>query len=361
MSKINIAILQQIIPKYRVSFFNELYKKVEFELYTSNKGLESSIETVFDNINARINLVKNFIFINKINFQFLPFLKLLSKDLVIIEFNIRIISNIFLLLFRIFFKKKNILWTHGITDQMSSLSKSIRLFLMKRADAIIVYEVSGKDTLIELGISKNKIFFVKNSIDIKQILNFLDTSEYKFRITFIGRVIKEKNLSLLCDSYINILNKIKKSITLTIIGDGEELEKLKKNYNSSNRIEFIGKLNDEKKIAYYLNQTIFTVSPDYIGLAIIHSFCYSVPILVNKNPKVKHSPEIDLFHEYHNGWYFEGTQRTLENKLIECLSDKKKINEFGYNGLKKVKTEYGIEKMANNFFQAINSCLISHN
>ena len=220
-----IAIIQQIVPKYRVSFFNELYKKVEFELYTSNKGLESSIETVFDNINARINLVKNFIFINKINFQFLPFLKLLSKDLVIIEFNIRIISNIFLLLFRIFFKKKNILWTHGITDQMSSLSKSIRLFLMKRADAIIVYEVSGKDTLIELGISKNKI---AHSIDIKQILNFLDTSEYKFRITFIGRVIKEKNLSLLCDSYINILNKIKKSIALTIIGDGEELENSKK-------------------------------------------------------------------------------------------------------------------------------------
>ena len=75
-----IAIIQQIVPKYRVSFFNELYKKVEFELYTSNKGLESSIETVFDNINARINLVKNFIFINKINFQFLPFFNVSFTD-----------------------------------------------------------------------------------------------------------------------------------------------------------------------------------------------------------------------------------------------------------------------------------------
>jgi glycosyltransferase involved in cell wall biosynthesis len=225
---------------------------------------------------------------------------------------------------------------------------------MKRASAVIVYESSGKNNLIKLGIPKNKIFFSKNSIDIKEIIKFRDTSKKKFRITFIGRIIKDKNVSLLCKSYLNIIHKIDKSIILTIIGSGEELDDLKKLY-SNNRIEFIGQLHDEKKISKFLNQTLFTVSPDYLGLSIIHSFCYSVPLLVNENPNIKHSPEIELFHNNKNGWYFDGTQNDLEDKMIKFTKNNKKSTIFGQDGFNKVKSEYGIEVMVKFFIKAIRS------
>jgi len=134
-----IVILQQIVPKYRAHFFNELKRNLDFELYASKKGLEKSISTFTEGVNCKINIVNNIIFMNKVIFQFLPFRNLISKEVVIFEFNIRIISNILLLLMRIVSNKKNILWSHGITENMSSFSKLVRIFLIKRASSIIVY------------------------------------------------------------------------------------------------------------------------------------------------------------------------------------------------------------------------------
>ena len=349
-----IAIIQQIVPKYRISFFNKLQANINFELYASKEGLEKSIFTVHEGTDFKIDIINKINFFNFAIFQFIPFKKLFLKEIVIFEFNIRIISNILLLLIRIVAKKRNILWTHGITKNMSFFSKLIRVFLMKKSSSIIVYEYSGKKNLIKLGIPKKKIFIAKNSIDIKHIYPYVNLKEKKNRITFIGRVIKEKNVPLLCRAFVNIIHKIDKSIILTIIGDGEELESIKTKFKND-RIEFTGQIYIEKKISKYLNQSIITVSPDYLGLAIIHSFCYSVPIVVNKFPNINHSPEIELFQDNVNGYYFSGSQLSLENQIIKCINNPKKLLEFGKNGSDLIKKNYGVEIMVSNFLKALNT------
>ena len=360
LNKNNIAILQQVIPKFRVNFFKDLNSKIDFELFTGIDGLKKPGSVVFKDRNLKINLIKNFKFFNKIIFQFLPFKKLFLKKIIIFEFNIRIISSVLLLFLRILANKKNILWSHGLTDNMSSFSKFVRVFLMKRANSIIVYEGAAKKILIKNGITNKNIFISKNSIDIRENIKLINSKKKKFRITFIGRLIKEKKVLLLCNAFLSIIQKIDKSIILTIIGNGEEYKILKKKFNND-RIEFIGHLDDEKKISNYLNQTLFTVSPDYLGLSIIHSFSYKIPILINKSPKKSHSPEIELFINNHNGWYFKGTQKSLENQIIKCLNNKKKLREFGINGYKKVKTEYGVEVMIESFLKAIRNCYVLKN
>jgi len=75
--------------------------------------------------------------------------------------------------------------------------------------------------------------------------------------------------------------------------------------------------------------------------------------LVNKNPNNKHSPEIELFIEGQNGWYFDGTQKNLQQKIINCLDNIDLCREFGLIGLKKVKDEYGVQNMSERFLQAI--------
>ena len=83
-----IVILQQIVPKYRVHFFNALKRNLDFELYASKKGLEKSIFTVTEDLKCKLNIVNNMIFMDTVIFQFLPFRKLISKEIVIFEFNI---------------------------------------------------------------------------------------------------------------------------------------------------------------------------------------------------------------------------------------------------------------------------------
>ena len=77
--------------------------------------------------------------------------------------------------------------------------------------------------------------------------------------------------------------------------------------------------------------------------------------MVNENPNVKHSPEIELFHHNKNGWYFDGTQNDLEIKMIKFIKNKEKLSIFGNDGFNKIKSEYGIEVMVKFFIEAIRS------
>lgn len=347
-----VAIIQQIIPEYREDFFLALSRLIDVELYTSYKGLEKSIYTHKNKSEYHKYFCPNINFFNKFIFQFLPFVKLTKKKEVIFEFNIRILSNIFLLILRIIFKKNNILWTHGISKNMSSTSIILRLFFIRRATSIIVYEDTAKNELKRLGINKDKIFVAKNSLNISKISKLVDSSVVKFRITYIGRVVDEKNISLLCEAFSSIQDSIPSDIVLTIIGNGSQLNQLKAIY-SSNRIDFVGELIDENSIAFYMNQSLFLVSPDYVGLMIIHGFSYSIPILMNENPKIPHSPEIELFEEGTNGFYFDGRQVHLELMLVKCLEDNELLKKFGANGHNIVKNQYGIDVMVNSFLEAL--------
>ena len=152
-----IVILQQVVPAYRVNFFRELSSRLKFELYVSNKGLAKRNSISIKDKNYKINFINSLNFFNIFLFQFLPFKKLFLKNIIIYEFNIRIISSLFLLFLRIITNKKNILWTHGLTDNMSFLSKKIRIFFMKRVNCLIVYESGAKKRLIKLGILEKNI------------------------------------------------------------------------------------------------------------------------------------------------------------------------------------------------------------
>jgi glycosyltransferase involved in cell wall biosynthesis len=353
MKNNQVFIIQQIIPKYRDDFFLALSRSINIEIYASYKGIEKSITSSIDKTEYVKHFCPKFRVFDKLIFQFIPFVMLSRQPKIIFEFNLRIISNILLLILRIILNKKNILWTHGITKNMSAQSIHLRLFFLNRAHSIIVYEDNAKKVLSNLGIQKDKIFVAKNSLNFSEISKFRNSSENKFRITYIGRLTSQKNIYLLCEAFLSVIDLIKPNIILTIIGNGPELKELKNVY-SSNNIEFIGELLDEESIAKFMNQTLFLVSPDYLGLMIIHGFCYAVPVLVNSNPKISHSPEIELFKDGENGFYFDGSQTNLELMLVKCSENPKLLSKYGLCGFDYVKNNYGVEVMVKNFINAIN-------
>ena len=348
----HVVIIQQIIPTYREDFFMALSRVIKIEIYASSKGLEKTLTTLTRNTAYKTLICSSLNISNKLIFQFLPFIKLLKESVIIFEFNLRIISNIFLLVIRILTGKKNILWSHGIRSDMTVFSKNIRLFFLKRADSVIVYGNDAKKILSSLGVQEKNIFVAKNSLNASQICKLQDSSVDRHRITFIGRLINEKNVSLLCKAFLSVISTISPNIILTIIGDGEELQVLKKQY-PSNRIEFIGELKEEKSISKYMNQSLFLVSPDFLGLMIVHGFCYAIPILVNSNPSNSHSPEIELFEEGVNGFYFDGSQNNLEVMLLKCLQNPQLLRTLGLNGFNSVSNNYGVEEMVESFLNAI--------
>ena len=297
--------------------------------------------------------VRNITFLSKFIFQFFP-LRIYFEDIVVMDSNLRSFSFILIFFIRKFFSKSNIIWTHGLGSSNSIIIKILTKKIFNLADSIILYDSIQKDEIIKKGISAQKIFIINNCIDLDSINSNNPPNNNKFRITFIGRLAKEKRVDLLIRAFLEFLDKYDKTdIILTIIGDGDIKNQLKKLARGSDNIFFTGAIYDEVKISYYLNQTIATVSPDNAGLMIQHSFAYSVPIIINARPNIRHGPESKIVKEKVTGTLFDGTRNDLVSAILFAVSNKKYMQDLGATARIHLYNSYSMESMADSFVESI--------
>ena len=349
-----IHILQQVIPEYRVPFFNKLSKRINIKLHYGSKGLGRGVVSCN---NSKFEFqsceVRNITFLSKFIFQLFP-LRIYFEDIVVMDSNLRSISFILIFFIRKLFSKPNIIWTHGLGSSNSIIIKKLTKKIFHLSDAIVLYDSIQKDEIIKIGISAKKIFIINNCIDLDSINSINPPNNNKFRITFIGRLTKEKKVDLLIEAFLEFIDKYdNKDITLTIIGDGDIKNQLKKLARGSDNIFFSGAVYDEGKVSYYLNQTIATVSPDNAGLMIQHSFAYSVPIIMNAKPNIRHGPESIIVKEKVTGILFDGTSNDLVSAILFAVSNKKYMQDLGTTARSLLYNSYSMESMADSFVESI--------
>jgi glycosyltransferase involved in cell wall biosynthesis len=357
-----IPILQRVLPKYRLPLFKMLSENLNIKvLYSLLDDNQRPSITNSNSLLFKTQVVKIIDFHNILYFQLLPYSILYSK-VVIMDANLRIISNVLLFYIRKIISKKNILWTHGFGVSRNKIIRLLQVNMMKNSDAILLYEDEQMLDIINAGISQNKVFIVKNSLDYTQMTNTVDVSDERFRITYIGRLSSNKRVEMLINAFKKLGGIINtKMIVLTIIGDGECYSTIKAFANNMNNIKIIGPLYDEYKISTYLNQTIVTVSPDNVGLMIHHSYAYSVPVLINYNPLTRNGPEVCLVEDNQTGLFFNGSEDDLIRKLQFAVLNPKKMGKMGKNAHKILKKNYSIENMVNQFVKSVDYVLTKVN
>ncbi|WP_194442097.1 glycosyltransferase [Pseudoalteromonas simplex] len=131
-------------------------------------------------------------------------------------------------------------------------------------DLLIFQTNHMKESLInEVPSIRNQNFkVIKNPLDLKNISNSLNVffqnipnsnsnSNSNFRLLFVGRVVKVKNLPLLIYSIKNCLDKGISNIKLDVVGDGDLMEEMKELVNKlelSNLVEFHGNIGNPYKL-----------------------------------------------------------------------------------------------------------------
>ncbi len=106
-----------------------------------------------------------------------------------------------------------------------------------------------------------------NPIDYKYFQKFRVSTENldKVSIVFLGRFDERKGVQQLVDAYSLLPEKIQKSSTLTMCGDGPLRNKLiKKSDNLKLGIKFPGRVSDQDKVAY-LSQASIAIFPSISG------------------------------------------------------------------------------------------------
>ena len=158
------------------------------------------------------------------------------------------------------------------TELIVPTKKTYDLFKQK-------YKFDRNVHIVPTGIEIERFYKENNNKkEIEKLRNDLGFDKTDFVILFVGRIAEEKNINLLLDSQ-NIINKKYKNCKILIVGDGPDLEKLKKQYSKNKSIVFAGKVPWENIPKYYLLSNVFATAStsETQGLTVIEACAASLP------------------------------------------------------------------------------------
>lgn len=364
--KKKIIFVQPTIPKYRESFFKEIYKEIGEDLivYASDMHIGAISQKNLGQVWLK-NLGQHKKLFFGLYWQVgVTRIAIHKNDIIVVSGAPRDISNLFLLFKANIAGAKTIWWGHFWSATSSYWRIRLRLFFLRFTTAALFYT---DDEIIEFrkdfsNFKHLPVFSLNNGLDKSEIDRFKEpynAESRKHHILFIGRLTLKSNLILLMDA---LSNSYCKNIHLHVIGDGEYLEDFQlysKQINIENRIHWHGGIVDESRIALIANQCRLFVYPGAVGLSLIHALNYALPAVVHNNRRT-HMPEIAALKNGVNGQFFdENNKNSLSKVISELVNDEALLNYMSRNAIKTTNKTFNNYDMVNRFLNVVRN--ISNN
>lgn len=248
--------------------------------------------------------------------------------------------------------RKIVFWSHGIYGNEGHIKLNIRKLFYSFADAFLLYSDYGKMQMVKNGFSENKIFVIKNSLDVSHqnlLYERLNKSTIRKKNTlfdldskvllFVGRLEPKKQIHLLVEGLGKLRRETSDNYKLLIVGDGSSEEALKKlvhKLNLSDHILFYGACYDDSVLASLFVSSDLCVSPGNVGLLAMHSLIYGTPVITHDKFSSQ-MPEFEVIQPNISGDYFYfndiddmvkkiiKVMELIDNGAITELSCRKKI------------------------------------
>lgn len=352
----HLIIIQNTIPGYRVVFFSHLKEMLasRFFLYAGTDTFDKSITPAKDY--KPDVLIKNKFILGR-RLMYYQGIKVLLRcpATLIFELNPRNLSIWFFLLYRKFLGLPTVLWGHAWPRAGKKARTNVLRNLMKNlATSIITYTELQKEELKESMPGKS-IFSSSNGL-LRE--NEMETSLNNDKIKgliYVGRLIQDKKAILLYEAFKKALPYLPKGVVLKIIGSGPDRNVINRKITEDGlnaSVILLNSIFDNSKLKKYYHSSFFSVSPGYVGLNLIQSLGYGVPMIISENEP--HSPEIEAVELKENSIYFETDSiENLKQTFIEVYNDYDHWHEKRPLILKECQKNYSIERMAQPFLELI--------
>jgi glycosyltransferase involved in cell wall biosynthesis len=262
-----------------------------------------------------------------------------------------------------------ILWGIGFHQYPTPLLDKIRLLMIKRTDALLLYSEKESRRYQEMGVPQEKCFVIQNTVDIEGIDAGVAMatnariqecrqevgSEKGPLLMHIGRLAKNKRLDLLLRALPNLRKKWAK-ITLVLIGEGPEMEALQKlahELSISGIVHFLGSITDHKLLAPWVIASDLIVAPAQIGLLAPMSHAYGKTLVISDVPE-HHFPEVQacIPGQTCMKYKYEDVDN-LASVIDGLLANPEKCRMFAKAGSARVRELMGPEQMLDAFLAAI--------
>ena len=328
-----LLIIQQYVPRYRVSLFEQLHEclksqKIDLHVVYSAPSardaarqdaqelgqIGSHVKTRWLKLGGKSVSLKNVQ--NTISE--------LKPDYIIIEQATKNLENWLLLLKG---KLPNgipiALWGPGRAPGEASQGKSSKLksIMTNKGDWFFAYTSVGVDFVVSRGFNSDRVTIVQNSTDtgalvaqLNQIGNEdLSSWETLHGLTrertglFLGGVDSRKGIDFLLQSAISVAEQLP-DFVLLVGGVGSDSQKVMDLQKNGGPVRYLGRVDDMEK-AMALKSASVLLIPEWVGLVAVDSIVSSTPLVTTNHPS--HAPEFD---------YLESG--------VTCLVTSHNVNEY---------------------------------
>lgn len=368
-NKINVAILTNIVTTYREGFYDRLFRREDMNVtvYCQDHMPGMNVLSIHEKYGDRIKIIKYLSAPKeKIAWQFLPWRQIFSGyDVVFVGGNPRVLSDLLISTVLHFAGKAIVHWTMAHTFSANVLTENIRLFWSRLFNVIFVYTDAEVDFLRRKGFKNNYILGMNNGLDQKEIdrakLKWPDARLREWRcsneldgsvlLLSCARLDAKNKFEQVVRALPMMLAKVP-NLIWCVIGNGDEknhLVAMVKSAGLEDHVRFVGTIYQEDELAPWFLSSEILIHPAAIGLTLLHSFGYGVPVVTHGEAKL-HGPEYAAFEPGRTGRNFHiGDVRSLADTVVELHQDRAARSNMKSYVFNVVREKYNIDVMVDRF------------
>lgn len=248
---------------------------------------------------------------------------------------------------------------HSFLERMAYCGwmKLFNNFVIKR-EKIFFQALNEKiyKSLVDLGISKEKIAKIPNGISTDKYLNYQKSNRKHINYGFVGRLYKNKNIDTLLKAFRKYSSKYSKD-KLLIYGKGPERKYIKKfisEHNLTDRIKLCGFEKDKSKIYKSIDVLIHPSLGEGCPNTILEAGLTNTFIIASDvsgiNDIIDHQTSGLLFNPF--------SQNELFNQLLDYKKSLYDIYTIKKRAKEKIISKYDVELVAKQLYQFLLSKLI---
>jgi glycosyltransferase involved in cell wall biosynthesis len=372
VAPVRVAVLQRILPGYRLELFRQLSVAAGIELRVfigddipNTKWRSAGDLSGVDVVRLKTRFIR-------LRSRLMPWHKGLRSELA--QFRPDVIltegeSNFLSYLQALWFRRshRSVKMMHwgggGIPGQVNepvSVGSRFKLYMQKKFDGMMVYSTFCKNWLVEAGHDEANIAVAVNVGNTVQHLSDADGLDEtqaqarerlglgdRFTVFYVGAMDGNKRPDVLLDL---ARTTDSSKFNFVLAGDGPEVEPLKQRAASEglDNVYVLGRVSDDLPSYYKASDVV--IIPGRGGIVISEAMAWRLPVLVHEADGTEH----DLVKDGATGRILESGSADDFKEVIESMeADPEGTRQLGENGRSILESDFTVEQYAASVKRAI--------
>ncbi len=371
MPPVRVAVVTNVVPHYRQSFYEKLLSRHELDirLYCQERIPGMDLRTAHSRLGDRVRLIRAHVWPReRLGWQWLPWGELLRDyDVIFVYANPRILSNVCFASWAALRGRKVVLWGPARSAGAGGIGARMRFLWWRQFHALFVYTDREAEWLRARGFRRYDIVGMNNGLDQDAIdraarewtsaaLEEWRTRESVGRgrlILSCARLEPKNDFALWLQAMPEVLRHIP-DLLWCVIGAGPEeraLRALAERLGVAAHVRWIGTVLDEPQLAPWFLSASALMHPSGVGLSLLHAFGYGLPVITHDDPAGQ-MPEFGALTPGVNGvTYRRGSAADLASATIQYVSDPERRRALSQDALRVAREEYNVGIMVDRFVE----------